>query len=95
MPDKETITALANAYGVKAGDVSSGGGDYLIFNYFLGVIFGIIGFYAFNNGRKEKNYRHLILGIGLMAYPYFILNNTLLIVVIGVGLTAAIFLWKE
>ncbi len=107
MPDKETLTAVMNTYGVSDSAVNaltnhaatagspSGGMGFSIVNLFIGMLFGIFGMYAFNNGRKEKNYKHLVLGIALMAYPYFILDNTWLIAIVGIGLTAAIFLWKD
>ena len=38
------------------------------------IVFGGIGLWMFNQGRKSSNTRHLILGIVLMVYPLFIYN---------------------
>lgn len=36
-----------------------------------GIIFGIIGFALFREGKKRANYAILFIGITLMIYPYF------------------------
>jgi len=49
----------------------------LSFNFtslFLGLAFSIVGWGAWRHGRKSQSGRHMILGIALMAYPYFIPN---------------------
>ncbi len=52
-----------------------------------GVIFSSIGLGLFLYGRKQHATVPLICGLVLMIYPYFI-PNTLLLVAIGVVLTA-------
>lgn len=91
MPDQETMSALLNAYGVSAG--SSGAGFNWV-NLLLGIMFGIVGMYAFNQGRKERNYKPLVIGVALMGYPYFV-SNTWLVLLIGIALTAALYFWRD
>ena len=52
-----------------------------------GVLFSSIGLGFFIYGRKQARPVPLACGIGLMLYPYFVTDTTLL-VCIGVALTA-------
>lgn len=52
-----------------------------------GVLFGSVGFGYFLYGKKQKALVPLLCGIALMAFPYFI-SNTVLLVVVGVALSA-------
>ncbi len=36
-----------------------------------GLIFGIIGFYLFRQGKKDAEFSMILIGIALMVYPYF------------------------
>jgi hypothetical protein len=58
------------------------------------IIFGAIGFVAFVYGKKNKFWRPMIIGIALMAYPYFF-SGTLVIYLVGIALTAALYFWRE
>ena len=89
MPNQQEIGTILNSYGVS----SSGGGfsGTLIMAW---IIFGTIGFCAFNYGRKEKAYQPMILGIVLMLYPYFV-HNTLFLYLVGTALTAALYFWRD
>ena len=58
------------------------------------LIFGAVGGAAFIYGKKMGYFRPLILGIALMGYPYFT-NNTIVLYVVGVGLCAALYFWRE
>ena len=60
-------------------------------NFLGGMIFGLIGFAAFVYGKRAQEYKRLCIGIALMAFPYFV-ADTVLLYVIGVALTAALFL---
>ena len=53
MPDTQTLNAVLNAYGVS-NPLSSGGG-FNWWNIVANIIFGIIGWYAFMHGKKEKS----------------------------------------
>ena len=58
------------------------------------ILFGSIGFAVFVYGKKNKLVRPLIIGLALMAYPYFF-SGTLVIYLIGIALTAALYFWRE
>ena len=59
-----------------------------------GLIFSGIGFVAFVYGKKQALPMPMILGVLLMGYPYFI-SNTPLLYAIGVGLTAAVWYFRD
>ena len=61
---------------------------------FASLLFGSIGVGAFINGKNTGSLRPLVLGIGLMVYPYFI-SQLALLYGVGVALTAALFLFRE
>ena len=54
------------------------------------VIFGSIGVAAFIYGKKQVSARAMIIGIALIAYPYFV-TNTLALYAIGIVLTVGLF----
>ncbi len=60
---------------------------------FGSILFGSIGLAAFVYGKKTSTPRPMILGIALMAYPYFI-PQTGPLYLVGAALTAALFLFK-
>lgn len=60
-------------------------------NIIGGIIFGGIGFAAFIYGKKTASARPMMIGLGLMVYPYFI-ANTLWMYAVGALLTAALFI---
>jgi hypothetical protein len=63
--------------------------------YIIGsIIFGLIGFVAFRQGRKRGHKPYLWLGLVLMLYPYLI-SNTWLLYAVGVGLCVALALLRE
>jgi hypothetical protein len=51
-----------------------------------GVVFGSVGLAYFVYGKKQQCFVPLLCGIGLMAFPYFI-SNTFLLVVVGLALS--------
>ena len=59
-----------------------------------GFLFGGIGFVAFVYGKGQASLKLMVLGAVLMAYPYFV-PNTLATYVIGVLLTAGVFLFRD
>lgn len=69
-------------------------GNFSPSNLFAGLIFGSIGLIAFIYGKKMAFLRPMIIGITLMAYPYFI-SGTLFIYLIGIALTATLYFWRE
>ena len=92
MPDAQTLNAVFKAYGVT--DPLGIGGGINWWNIMGGIIFSIIGWYAFIHGKREKSMRPMVIGILLMVYPYFV-PNTLLFFAVGIGLTAALYYWRE
>jgi len=37
-----------------------------------GFIFGVIGLWIFNRGRKNSNIRQVLIGLAIMIYPVFV-----------------------
>jgi len=92
MPDAQTLNEVFKSYGVS-NPLTSGGG----FNWWgiiSGIVFGIVGWYAFLHGKREKSWRPMAIGVALMVYPYFI-PNAILSLVVGLGLCAALYFWRE
>ena len=57
------------------------------------VIFGTIGLCAFIYGKKNSSLKPLMLGVALMAYPYFI-TGTLGLYLVGIILSALLYFWR-
>jgi len=92
MPDAQTLNSMLSAYGVSNPPTSGGGINW--WNIIGGIIFSIIGWYAFIHGKREKSWRPMVIGIILMVYPYFV-PNALLAFAVGIALTAALYFWRE
>jgi hypothetical protein len=58
------------------------------------LLFGAIGLGAFLYGKKMVLYRPMVIGIILMAYPYFV-PQAWLIYVIGCGLCVALSVYRD
>jgi hypothetical protein len=58
------------------------------------ILFGGIGMGAFVYGKKQGLPKPMIIGIALMAYPYFV-ESGWLIFLIGALLTAALFVFRD
>jgi hypothetical protein len=60
--------------------------------YILGaIVFGVLGLAAYVHGRRAGRPRTRWLGLALMLYPYLIWN-TVLLYVVGLGLSLAVWL---
>ena len=59
-----------------------------------GVLFGCIGFVAFRYGRRQDRLAPVLLGIALMAYPYFV-EGAWLTWGLGALGTAALWFFRE
>lgn len=57
---------------------------------FVIIVFSAVGLAAFRRGKRESNILCLLLGICLMAYPYFV-EGLLLNLGIGAALSAAVW----
>ena len=60
---------------------------------FASLLFGAIGLGALVYARKMSALKPAILGVALMAYPYFVSDNVLLWG-IGLALTTALFVFN-
>jgi hypothetical protein len=63
-------------------------------NLFGSLMFGAVGLGAFVYGKKTTNWKPMVIGVGLMAYPYLI-ASTALMYAIGVGLCASLYVFRE
>jgi len=59
----------------------------------LGVVFGAVGLAYFVYGKKQQRFIPLLCGIGLMIFPYF-MSNTVLLVVVGLALSAIPYFFR-
>ena len=73
---------------------SSVASDFTASALIAGFLFGLIGLAAFIYGRKEGNWKPVLIGILLMGYPYFVADSVWLFG-IGTGLTALLFFWRD
>jgi hypothetical protein len=55
------------------------------------LVIGSIGLVAFIYGKRQQRYPQLVVGLVLMAYPYFV-SNVLLMIGIAVVLLAGLWL---
>ena len=60
-------------------------------NLIGGLVFGSIGFVAFMYGERMSLWKPMFIGIALMAYPYFITDDKIMIVLGLFGSTALFF----
>lgn len=58
------------------------------------ILFGGIGMGAFVYGKKSGSLKPVIIGIALMAYPYFVASSSLIFLIGGL-LTAALFVFRD
>lgn len=58
------------------------------------TVFGVVGLAYFVYGKKQHCFVPLFCGMGLMAFPYFI-SNTILQVVVGLGLSAIPYFFRD
>ncbi len=66
-------------------ELLSSNGLGLDFNFsalFFGFAFGIFGFSIFRKGRRDGNIWQIVMGLGLMIYPYFV-SSTLATIAVG------------
>lgn len=52
--------------------------DFSVSSLFAGFVFGVCGLYLLRWGQKKGNIAHILLGLVLMVYPYFVSNDYLL-----------------
>lgn len=61
---------------------------------FGSLLFGAIGFAAFIYGKRMVLYKPMVIGIVLMAYPYFV-AQTWLLYAVGCALCLGLFVFRE
>ncbi|WP_395009069.1 hypothetical protein [Undibacterium sp.] len=61
----------------------------------ISIVFGLIGIYCFQIGRKILNPRLKWGGLALMFYPYLIGNDTRLLIIVGSALCALLYFWRQ
>ena len=61
---------------------------------FGSFLFGAVGLAAFVYGKKLALWKPMVIGIALMAYPYFV-SRAWLMYAIGVALCAALFVFRD
>lgn len=61
---------------------------------FASILFGLIGAVAFGYGKRNANWRSMLIGGSLIVFPYFV-AQTWLAYVIGGALCAALFLFRD
>jgi hypothetical protein len=88
MPDPQTLNSMISSYGMTG---FVGGLNW--WTLWGGFVFGTFGWFGFWHGKKEGNFRPMVIGITLMVYPFFV-SNPILFFVIGIGLVVAMYLWK-
>ena len=59
-----------------------------------GILFGAVGGGYFIYGRKQQAPMPMLCGFALMVFPYFV-SSTLMVVLVGAGLMALPFLFRE
>lgn len=63
-------------------------------NLFASILFSTIGFAAFVYGKKAMSWRPMAIGGALMGYTFFV-SQTWLLYLLGIGLIAALFVFRE
>ena len=59
-----------------------------------GLIFSGVGFVAFTYGKKEGRHRTMMMGLGIMVYPYFT-PTAAITCAVGVVLCAALYFLRD
>lgn len=61
---------------------------------FGSILFGAIGMAAFVQGKRVGSIKTILIAILLMAFPYFV-SEAWLVFLLGAGLTAALFVFRD
>jgi hypothetical protein len=61
---------------------------------FGSLLFGAIGFAAFAYGKRMLAWKPMVIGVGLMIYPYFV-PRTWMMYAAGCGLCLALYLFRD
>lgn len=92
-PEAQDLTGLdADMLMTLLGNLQPGGFD--IVALIAGAVFGIVGFFAFMNGRKNASWRRMILGGVLMLYPC-IVPGAVAVCLVGILLCGLLYFWRD
>jgi len=58
------------------------------------LLYSCIGWGVWRYGRKQGSAKHMILGVALMGYSYFV-SDTIPLYAIGTGLTLLVFVLRD
>ena len=58
------------------------------------VVFSIIGFGAFRYGKRDGRWQPMVIGMVLMAFPYFV-SSGLWLYLVGAALTVGLFIFRD
>jgi hypothetical protein len=85
-----------NAYkeGAGLGGTSSQSSGLNVYNLLASILFSGIGFVAFMYGKKNSFVKPMVIGGLLTGYSYFI-SETLWVYVVGIGLTACLYFFRD
>ena len=87
--DEKEKSAILSAYGVEGS-----GGGFSWAKMIAWTLFGGIGFIAAVYGKKQENFKALIIGIVLCVYPYFV-PSTFWLYAVGMGLCGVLYYWRD
>jgi len=91
---QQLIGQVAQVYTGSDGSSSGLVGGFSMWGLIGGILFGSIGFGVFIYGKKNSEFRPMLIGIALMVYPYF-LRGTIALYLVGISLTAALYFFRE
>lgn len=91
---QQLIGQMVQVYAESDGSNSGLIGGFSLWGLLAGLLFGGIGFIAFIYGKRNSAFRPMLVGIALMAYPYF-LRGTITLYLVGIGLTAVLYFYRE
>jgi hypothetical protein len=87
---------ISDALGKNAAAGPLGGmlGNLSMAGLMWGILFSGVGVGAFLYGKKKSNAAFIVIGVLLSVYPY-VVQQTILIVVIGAALCAALYFFRR
>ncbi len=94
LSSSETQEAVKQYVNLYTGGPSSSGGGLSLSSIIAAILFGAVGFIAFAYGKKMSSWKPMAIGILLMVYPYFV-SNTMATYLIGLGLCAALYFFRD
>lgn len=92
--ENESVTMAGMNSMLQMAGVTTSSGGINTANIIANLIFGSVGFVFLMYGWKNKEPKPLVFGLGISIFPFFI-TNTILIYVIGTGLIAWAYFWRD